>query len=152
MFDLSNIKEIRKIYGDSQKDVADYSKIKYYAYCKYEENEAIPTLEVIYNFARHYNISMDYVLGLQDQRGKSNSNQYDKEIVINNLIALRLSKNLSQRALAKKLNVTHTAIQKYENGMSKLNLKVIYKYYQYFNFKINDLCTKDFYKVLNINK
>lgn len=152
MFDLTNMKDVRKDYFDSQEKVATKLGVSYYAYCKYEENEAIPSLETVFNFARHYNLSIDYILGVQQQRGKSNYSKYDKQLIANNLKALRISKGLSQRGVALKLKLTQAAIQKYEKTLSNPSLKVIYKYYKYFNFKVNDLCTKDFYNILEIEK
>lgn len=152
MFELDNIKEIRKDSFKTQKELADYLGISYYAYIKYEEKQTIPSLEVIFNFSKFYNLSIDYVLGTIEQRTKASYDKFKKSLIANNLKALRLSKNLSQRGLALKLNITQAAIQRYENALSNPSLRIIFKYYKYFNFKINDLCTKDFYQVLKVNK
>jgi len=144
MFDLKNLKDIRKDYFDNQKELSKKIGVSYEAYAKYEQGISIPTLETIYNFSKYYKINIDFLLGIKEKRITTNYGNYDKRLIANNLRMLRISKNLSQRGLSIKLNITQSAIHRYENGLSNPSLKVLYQYYKIFDFSFDGLCTKKF--------
>ena len=150
MFNLSNMIDVRKDSFEKQEEIAKTLNIKHFTYAKYEQGKSIPSLETVFNFSKHYNLNIDYVLNTQEKRSNSNYKSFNKKLVASNLKALRINKGLSQRGLAMKLKITQAAIQRYENSLSNPSLSTIYKYYTFFNFTINDLCTKDFYKLFNI--
>ena len=150
MYNLENLKEIRKDSFEKQEEIAKFLDIKPFTYAKYEQGKSIPSLEIVFNFSKHYNLNVDYVLGTEDKRTDSNYKNYDKYLISNNLKALRLNKGLSQRGLAMKLKITQAGIQRYESSLSNPSLATIYKYQKYFSFTINDLCTKDFNKLFKI--
>lgn len=152
MFELRNIREIRQDSFTKQKELAEKIGIKVDAYAKYEQGKSIPSLKTIFNYAKFYNLNIDYILGLEEKRSYSNYDTYNKKLIANNLKVLRLRRNLSQRGLAIKIGITQAAIQRYESSLSNPSLKTLFKYYKFFNFSFNDLVTKDFNLLYNKEK
>lgn len=142
MIKFDRIKEIRKDKDITQEHIANYLNIKSKTYSKYETNVNIPSLEVIYNISKLFELNIDYVVGLTDKRIKTNYNDYDKKLIANNLRALRDSKKLSRQQLAIKLGITQSCIHRYENALSNPSLPIAYKYTKIFNISFYDLCTK----------
>lgn len=136
------LKDIRKDNDIKQEEMAEYINIKRDAYSKYETGVALPNIEVVFNFSKYFGLSIDYVLGLTNKRIKTNYEKFDKKLTANNLKQLRLNKGLSQSGLARKLNITQSAIHRYENLLSNPSLNIIYKYCKLFNITFDEICSK----------
>lgn len=141
MIDLRNLKEIRKDACIGQKEIAKALNIKPDAYSKYETNGAIPSLEVVYNFARYFELNIDFVLNLKEKRSKAIYPSFDRQRLVSKLQELRTSKSLSQTGLAIKLGITQSAIHRYENALSNPSLNVLDKYCKYFKITFHELVT-----------
>lgn len=61
-----SLKRFRRDFGFSQKDVSDKIGILQQAYYRYEADRTLPTVEVIINMAKEFDVSTDYLLGLID--------------------------------------------------------------------------------------
>lgn len=146
MIDTLRLKEIRNDKGIKQSEIAEYLNIKKDTYSKYETNGAIPSLETIFYFAKYFELNIDFVLGLKDTRTKAIYNNYDKYLIAINLKYLRNKNNYTQMSLGNKINVTHAAINLYENAKTNPSLNIVYKYVKLFHISFHDLCTKDFNK------
>lgn len=57
----------------------------------------------------------------------------------NNLKTLRQEKGISQKELAKELNVSYKTISHYETGVSEPPIEIIVKIKKYFNCDYEDL-------------
>ena len=62
------LKELRKVSGVSQKELADYLHVKQNTYSQYENGKRQLPIEVLIALAKYYQTSTDYLLGLTDQR------------------------------------------------------------------------------------
>ena len=144
MIKFDRIKDIRKDRDITQEYIANYLNIKSKTYSKYETNVNIPSLEIIYNISKLFELNIDYVIGLTDKRIKTNYSNYNKELIANNLRALRDSKKLSRQQLAMKLGITQSCIHRYENELSNPSLPIVYKYIKIFNISFDELCSKKF--------
>ena len=60
------LKELRKLYGYTQKDVAARLGITQPSYIRYENGTSEPTLQCLANISAIYDVSVDYLLGLRD--------------------------------------------------------------------------------------
>lgn len=60
------LKELRKEKGVSQKEVASALGISLSAYSNYEQGIREPNIEMIIAICRYYDVSSDYLLGLED--------------------------------------------------------------------------------------
>lgn len=60
------LRELRKEQNLTQQDVADYLKIDRSNYSKYELGKLELNLTMLATLAKYYNVSADYILGLED--------------------------------------------------------------------------------------
>lgn len=62
----NRLREQRKLYGYSQRDVANTLNITQPSYVRYENGTAEPTTENLVKLADMFNVSVDYLLGRKD--------------------------------------------------------------------------------------
>ncbi len=60
------LKELRKLFGYTQKEVANRLGITQPSYIRYENGTSEPTLQCLANISEIYDVSVDYLLGLRD--------------------------------------------------------------------------------------
>lgn len=59
---------LRKERKLTQEDAAKELGISMKSYCRYEKQEREPTASVLVQMAKFYNVSLDYLVGLKDER------------------------------------------------------------------------------------
>lgn len=59
---------LRKERNLTQEDAAKELGISMKSYCRYEKNEREPTAPVLVQMAQFYKVSLDYLVGLKDER------------------------------------------------------------------------------------
>ena len=151
MIDIERLKDIRKDYGLSQMDMAKILKVNRSTYSLWELGINIIPIKYLSEFADYFNYSIDYILGLSNNKqNKSLKKGFDIKILGNNLKEIRLSKGLSQENIANLLNVSQACIARYEKGLIEISTSNLYKYSKEFNISINKLCGKE--KELVVNK
>ncbi len=62
---LYSLRKERKL---TQDIVAKELDISMKSYCRYEKNEREPTASLLVEMARFYHVSLDYLVGLKDER------------------------------------------------------------------------------------
>ncbi|MEY8402559.1 helix-turn-helix transcriptional regulator [Oscillospiraceae bacterium 44-34] len=62
---LYSLRKERKL---TQDIVAKELDISMKSYCRYEKNEREPTAPVLVKMAKFYHVSLDYLVGLKDER------------------------------------------------------------------------------------
>lgn len=62
---LYSLRKERKL---TQDIVAKELDISMKSYCRYEKNEREPTASLLVEMARFYHVSLDYLVGLRDER------------------------------------------------------------------------------------
>jgi transcriptional regulator with XRE-family HTH domain len=62
----SNLQQFRKTFKITQKQAADAANVSERIYQNYEYGKVIPSIEVIYNLAEHFDVSIDYLVGRTD--------------------------------------------------------------------------------------
>ena len=63
---LKHLKELRIAKGISQKEIADYLGVSVAAYSLYERGNREPNIATLKKIADYYNISIDYLLDLDN--------------------------------------------------------------------------------------
>lgn len=58
--------KIREEHEETQDQLAEAIGITRQSLSRYEISDRTPNIEIVYNIAKHYNISVDYLLGLSD--------------------------------------------------------------------------------------
>lgn len=121
---LSFIRDSLEMY---QKDVAELLEISKSQFSRWEIGEDIIPIKYLIKLCNLSKFSLDFALGLSEDRTK-----IEKDIVLNyskignKIKQIRTERKLSQREFAKKLNTSHTTIYKCEKGLEK-NLTSILK-------------------------
>lgn len=110
---------IRKFNGFTQQQIADTLKIDRSTYASYEIGRNRPDIAVLQNFARIFNVSVDYILHLDENtvyRLRDETNDYEKEMLKYSLLskltpdekaliaAYRLCDPKTQKAILTKVN------------------------------------------------
>lgn len=144
MIDFKRLNDIREDNDLSQQDMADILKVKRSTYSLWEIGINIIPLKNLSDFADYFNYSIDYVLGLTNERNSENLNKgIDFTKLGNNLKRIRLKNNLSQEDMANILGVTQACIAKYEKGIIAISTSNLYKFSKKFNISLNELCGKN---------
>lgn len=76
---LERLKELREEKGYSQKYVAESIKVAQSTYTLYEGGKREPGFETLCELSRFFNVSTDYLLGLDDIRNKESLNSLNSE-------------------------------------------------------------------------
>ena len=102
------LKDLREDHDLKQSDVAKILNISQVSYGRYELGISEPTIESLIKLADFYNVSLDYLLGLsEDKKVKNSDENYDLDIAmsIGKLYSLDENSHLSksQIELIKKL-------------------------------------------------
>lgn len=87
---VNRIRELRKEKGLKQIEVAKFLNMSPTGYNKYEISPSEPGIETIVKLAKFYNVSIDYLVGVSDNRNYDrieslfkNLNAADKEYISN---------------------------------------------------------------------
>jgi len=141
MINLRNLQEIRQDEDISQEQMASILGVKRDALAKWETCVTLPSLKHVYNFAKHFNFTIDYILGINHDRTRVEYAEYNEKLIANNLRNLRLNANLTLMKLSEKLGVSYNAIVRYEHNRCNPSINVIYRYTQIFNISFHKLCS-----------
>ena len=87
---INRIRELRKEKGLKQLEVAKFLNMSPTGYNKYEISSSAPGIETIIKLAKFYNVSIDYLVGISNNRNYDsieslfkNLNAADKEYISN---------------------------------------------------------------------
>lgn len=61
----SRIRELRQQAGETQKGLGKAINITPVDICRYEKQVRIPSIRAVIAIAKHYNVSTDYILGME---------------------------------------------------------------------------------------
>ena len=148
MLDFKRLKDLREDHDLTQSEMAEILGVKRSTYSLWELGINIIPLSKLSVFADYFKCSLDYVLGLSNQkRSYELIEGIDFKIVGSNLKKIRLSNKLSQENIASLLNISQACITKYEKGLIEISITNIYEFAKYFKISINDLCGKTKEKV-----
>ncbi len=144
MINISRLKNIREDLDIKQETMAEILKVNRSTYSLWELGVNVIPLEHLHGFAKYFNVSIDYVLGLTNTKNnnKTKIKSLDFKTLGNNLKTLRIKQNLSQENIAKILDVTQACIVRYEKGLIHISTENLYKYSKLFNISMDDLCNK----------
>lgn len=143
MINFRRLKDIREDNDMSQKELAEALGVKRQAYSLWELGINIIPLQSLCNFADYFNISLDYILGLSNNKDSKNFVKgFDLKLLGNNMKKIRIQNSLSQEDIASILGVTQACIVRYEKGLVCISISNLYKFSKKFKISINELCGK----------
>ena len=144
MIKFERLKDIREDHDLSQEEMAKILNVKRSRYSLWELGINIIPLKYLIMFSDYFNYSIDYVLGLTNNKDKSSLKKgHNKEIIGKNIKKIRKNNDLSQKQLADKLKVTQACINKYEKGLIDISISNLYELSKEFHIPINTICGKN---------
>lgn len=139
LFDLREYKDL------SQIKLADYLGITQQTYSLWEKGTKIIPLKHLNNLSNFYEISMDYIVGLTDEKNNSGIiklTELNKNEIGSRIKKIREDNNLTLRDLAKELNTTSSTISTYETGKTLILTAFAYQICIKYNVSLDWLCGK----------
>ena len=139
LFDLREYKDL------SQIKLADYLGITQQTYSLWEQGTKIIPLKHLNNLSNFYEISMDYIVGLTDEKNNSGIiklTELNKNEIGSRIKKIREDNNLTLRDLAKELNTTSSTISAYETGKTLILTAFAYQICIKYNVSLDWLCGK----------
>ena len=135
--------EIREENGLRQKDVAKILNMSTGNYAMNEEGYDTITLKNLILFCDHFQISVDYILGLTNNKIYKNScTSFKKELLCTRLKEVRKEKKYTQVKIGKLLNIDHSVWCRYEQGKTLIPTTFLYEFGKKFNISADYLLGK----------
>lgn len=128
-----------------QKDIAEKLGVCQQTYSLWERGIKIIPLKHLNNLCNYYNVSMDYVIGLSNDKYDKNIiniKSINKTTVGTNIKKLREMKKLTLRDLAGILNTTSSTISAYETGKTLILTAFAYQIAKKYNVSLDWICGK----------
>lgn len=129
----------------SQIKLADYLGITQQTYSLWEKGTKIIPLKHLNSLSNFYEISMDYIVGLTDEKNNSGIiklTELNKNEIGSRIKKIREDNNLTLRDLAKELNTTSSTISAYETGKTLILTAFAYQICIKYNVSLDWLCGK----------
>lgn len=143
MISFNRLKDIREDNDINQEKMSEILGVNRSTYSLWELGINIIPLKSLCDFADYFDFSLDYVLGLtNDRKSKSSIKGIDLKVLGNNMKLIRTKNNLSQENIAELLGVTQACITRYEKGIISISVPNLYKFAKEFKISINELCGK----------
>lgn len=139
---INRLKYVREYNGYTQQEIASFLEIKQQSYFAFENEKIIP-LKKLYKLSKFYNVNIDYLIGLSNKKIKTiyNGDLNAKAIGIK-IKSFREKIHLSQRQLAKELNISNSTLIGYENGKVIIKTLVVYNLCNKYNLSLDWLLDK----------
>ena len=143
MITFDRLRDIREDHDLSQEEMAKILHVKRSRYSLWELGINMIPLKYLTMYADYFNYSIDYVLGLTNNKDKSTLKKgFNKEIIGKNIKKIRKKNNISQKKLADKLRVTQACVTKYEKGLIEISISNLYELSKEFHIPMNTICGK----------
>lgn len=139
---LLDLRELNNLY---QKDIADKIGVSQQTYSVWENGTKIIPLKHLNTVCNIYDVSMDYVLGLSNQKNNDSIvkvESLNKIEIGKRLKEIREENDLTLRTLASELNTTFSTISAYETGKTLILTAFAYQVCQKYSVSMDWLCGK----------
>ena len=138
---IDRLKDIREDKDLTQKEIAKILNITQPTYSAFENGTKIIPLKHLNTLCNYYDVSLDYILNLSNERKTTNNiTILDKNKIGKNIRQVRLENNLTLRNLAQELKTTHSTINAYELGKTLILTAFAYQICKKYNVSLDWLC------------
>lgn len=137
--------DLREYADLSQKDIANKLGVTQQTYSLWEKGTKIIPLKHLNNLCNYYKTSMDYVLGLSNERTNSDIKEIkelNKKLIGSRIKEIRERNKLTLRDLASELNTTSSTISAYETGKTLVLTAFAYQICTKYDVSLDWLCGK----------
>lgn len=133
-----------------QRDIADFLGVNRNTYPHWEAGLYEMPLEILDKLANYYNVSVDYMTGLSNYKGKA-GRVYDPKVSSKRLYTMRKNKKLSQEKMSEMMHgMSQMKLSRYENGITTVPLSKLYLIARTFSVSMDYLMGKN--EEMNIRK
>ena len=132
-----------------QNELASILNVKQVNISNWENNKEIIPLNKLNAYSNYFNINLDYIAKLSDNKTSTKKINLDKKTIGNNLKALRKEFNITQEELASLLNTSHSTISAYETGKTLILTAFAFQICQKYNVSLDWLVGKNSDQYLN---
>ena len=81
----TRLKELRLSHGETQKDLANAIEVGRTTISEYESGKIVPKQEGLLKLANHFNVSVDYLTGVSNERATRKQNVSDLDALLNTI-------------------------------------------------------------------
>lgn len=140
---FEKMKNIRTYYDNTQKEIANHLGVSRSTYAGWENGiDSIP-LTKLNDFCNFYNISLDYICGLSNNKKYEIINtKINKESIGEKLKKIRIEHKDSQEKISKIIKVDQSNYSKYELGKVLIQTYALIEFAKYYKVSIDWLCGK----------
>ena len=137
--DYSRIKELRIKNNLKQTDLAKLLNISFQSYSRYENMERIIPITKLNTIANYYNVTLDYLVKLTNQKSNKNiiNKDINKTIIAQRIKELRTKYNLYQETLAMDIGTSKSFICEFEKEKKLLSLQYAYAICKKYNLSLD---------------
>ena len=136
------LKDIREESELKQFTVSQLLDVARGTYSLWELGINIIPLKNLCDYADYFKYSIDYVLGLTNNRNIKVNKGLNLQTLGNNMKTVRLKHNLSQENIADLLGVSQACIVRYEKGLICISTSNLYKFCKEFHVSMSAICGK----------
>lgn len=109
-------------------------------YARWESKYKIIPLNKLNEFCNYFNVSMDYVIGLTNNKEYINTYNLDRKAMAENLKRFRKKYKITQVELAKQLGTDHSVISAYEREKALILTSFLVDICIKYNVSADQLC------------
>lgn len=141
MFD--KLKELRDYEAKTQKETAEILNVTRATYAGWECGKDIIPLMKLNDLANFYQVTLDYLVGLQESpKKRTETIEIDPKAISDNIKMIRLSHHLTQKELGSIINTSQANIHKYENGKSLITTMYAIELSKNYDYSLDKLIQK----------
>lgn len=135
--------DLRNEYNLKQLELAKILSLAPTTYNNYENEYETMPIKHLNNICNYFNISLDYLFNFTDLKTYTQINEdIDNDKSGQRLKDFRLKQKLTQKDLARLLNVDQTTISKYETGLKVIATNYLYTICKKYNISADYLLGK----------
>ena len=138
----SILKQLREENNMTQNDIANILGISRGLYSQYEIADKIIPLNHLEKLSNYFNLSINYLLGLDSNKQARNLKELNSELFSVRLKEFRKENKLTQEKLAKELNTSHSVISAYEKNKTLIITSFLYTICKKYNLSADYLLGK----------
>ena len=137
------MKDLREDNDLTQQDIANYLNVTRGTYSMYECGSNIIPLHLLDQLSLKYQVSIDYLVGLSNDKISKNVKPMNFDIMCQRLKEQRIKNELSQQNVSKTIGITQSHYATYENGRNIIPITRLIKIAKLYNVSIDYLIGKN---------
>ncbi len=141
---------LRQSNGLTQEEMGKILNVGRVAISQWENTVEIIPLNKLNAYANYFNVSLDYITKLSDEKKKTKKIMLDKKTIGRNIRLLRKEFKLTQKDLANVLNTSHSTISAYEAGKTMLLTAFALQICEKYSISLDYLCGRTNNKYLKV--